>query len=87
MSVFCLYLAFTAGSEAPLGAGESSSELPSPAGRCRLGRIAFYHVYFMEFACALFLVLYLREIAICGHVHQTYRVQLALLCMVRHDLS
>ena len=28
--LFCLYLAFTAGSEGPLGPGESSSELPGP---------------------------------------------------------
>ena len=35
----------------------------------------------MEFACALFLVIYLGEIAIYGYVHAVYRVQLVILCM------
>merc|ERR1712083_91996 len=48
-------LAFTAGSEAPLGAGESSSELPQPAGRCRWRKSAFItHCILMEFAWCLF---------------------------------
>ena len=37
--------------------------------------------FFYKIACALFLVMYLHEITICGHFLKLYRVQLVLLCM------
>ena len=44
--LFGLILAFTAGSEAPLGAGESGSELPHPAGGAAGERVYLSHTVF-----------------------------------------
>ena len=60
-------LAFTAGTEA-------KPECPAVNRPARTQCAAWDRVHFMEFACALFLVMYLHGIAVCDHVHNHNRV-------------
>ena len=47
--LYCLYLAFTAGSEGPLGPGESGSESPQPAASAAGERVYFIDFYVLCF--------------------------------------